>query len=610
MNFKEEWLIANSKGSYSSSTISFANTRTYHGILVKSEQNNYNRYVILSKLYEELAFQGKQYAIDTNYYPGTMWPEGFRYIQGYSTIPYPSLTFNLEGNICKKSLILDPDADTVVIRYEFPEKIPDMVNLYPLLALRSFHNVIKSGQKEFVADEDKGSYSFTDGIYSLKISKIGKFINKGLWYYNFIYPEEQERGTNSMEDLYMPGVISISNIKSPLDIAITTDDNFSGNFPDILQRLTGRGKNNEKDPAINALRANSYNFRLKNDLIAGFHWFGPWARDTFISMPGLVLIEKNFDMAMEIFLNYVGKMKGNLIPNNLYNRSFERSADAPLWFIYALYKYYAYSNDSSFVRSLFKNVKDIINSYISGNEDFSLDGKFIKVSNAPMTWMDAKNGNTSFTPRTGKPVEINALWYNSLKIYTYFCKILGEQPEKTAIDILSGYEDEFTGKFIINGEIADTIDPVDTSFRPNFLFAYSLPFPLLNQKQFLEKARLELVTPYGLRSLSPRSNKFAGTYSGPVMERDRAYHNGTVWPWLAGPYITACVRNGYDAGNLYRFFSDLYSMEMVPEIFDGLSPGEPRGCIMQAWSYGELIRAYYEDIRKYSPGTTVKRGVK
>ena len=125
--------------------------------------------------------------------------------------------------------------------------------------------------------------------------------------------------------------------------------------------------------------------RLKNDLIAGFHWFGPWARDTFISMPGLLLIEKNFDIAREIFLNYAGKMKENLIPNNLYSQSFERSADAPLWFIYALYKYYAYSNDSSFVRSLLKNVRDIINSYISGNEDFSLDGKFIKVSNAPMT---------------------------------------------------------------------------------------------------------------------------------------------------------------------------------------------------------------------------------
>jgi len=598
MNVNEEWLLANFNGSYSSSTISFANTRTYHGILVKSEQKNYERYVILSKLYEELEFSGKQYNTDTNYYPGTIWPEGFKYIQDYSITPYPSVTFNIEGNIFKKSLIMDPELDTVAIRYEFPEKIPDMINLYPLLAFRSFHNVIKSGEKKFIVGGNNEYYSFTDGTYSLKISNAGKLINKGCWYYNFIYPVEEERGTNSMEDLYMPGIISINNIKSPLDITITVEDNFSGKFSEILQKLANRGNNNEADPAINALRKNSYNLQLKNDLIAGFHWFGPWARDTFISMPGLVLIEKNFDLARNIFTNYAGKMRDNLIPNNLYSPSFERSADASMWFIYALYKYYEYSHDTSFALSLFPEVEGVINSYIRGNEDFSLDGKFIKVNTAPMTWMDAKSGDTSFTPRIGKPVEINALWYNGLKSYIYFCKLGAHKPEKVAIDILSGFEEEFTGKFIVNRKIADTIDPVDTSFRPNFLFAYSLPFPLMNQKKFLEKARSELATPYGLRSLSPDNAGFIGTYSGPVYERDSAYHNGTVWPWLAGPYITACVRNGSNPDDLYRFFSELYSMELVPEIFDGTSPENPKGCIMQAWSYGELIRAYYEDIKK------------
>jgi Glycogen debranching enzyme len=202
--------------------------------------------------------------------------------------------------------------------------------------------------------------------------------------------------------------------------------------------------------------------------------------------------------------------------------------------------------------------------------------------------------------------KINALWYNGLESYLYFCKLAGNKPEKAAIDILSGFEDEFNSKFIINGKIADTIDPVDTSFRPNFLFAYSLPFPLMNQTKFLEKARLELATPYGLRTLSPGNAGFIGTYTGPVYERDSAYHNGTVWPWLAGPYITACVRNGSNPDDLYRFFSELYSMEIVPEIFDGLSPGIPRGCIMQAWSYGELIRSYYEDIRKSGPEQNTK----
>ncbi len=607
MDFNQEWLLANLNGSYSSSTISFANTRTYHGILVKSEQNNYNRYVILSKLYEELVFSGTQYTTDTNYYPGTIWPEGFKYIQDYSITPYPSVTFNMDGNTLKKSIVIDPDSDTVIIRYEFKEKIPDMIKLYPLLAFRSFHTTIKSGEKKFFSEAGDQFYSFTDGTFSLKISNVGKFNNKGFWYYNFIYPVEEERGTNSMEDLYMPGIINIEDIKNPLDIIITMEDNYSPNFSDILQKLANRGYNNEKDPAINALRISSTSFLLRNDLIAGFHWFGPWARDTFISMPGLVLVEGNFDLAKKIFLNYTSKMIENLIPNNLYSQSFERSADASLWFIYALYKYYNYSGDRAFVLSLLTKVEGIINTYISGNKDFSLDGKFIRVNTAPMTWMDGKNGNIVFTPRTGKPIEINALWYNALKSYAYFCNLAGHQPEKAVIDILSGFEREFASKFIIGGNIADTIDPVDTSFRPNFLFAYSLPFPLLNEKNFLNKARLELATPYGLRTLSPENSGFRGTYSGPQSERDSAYHNGTVWPWLAGPYITACVRNGYNPYTLYRSFSELYSMDLVPEVFDGLYPANPKGCIMQAWSYGELIRSYYEDIKKSYPKINVKR---
>ena len=598
MNLNEEWLMANSNGSFSSSTVSFANTRTYHGILVRSDQNNYNRYVILSKLYEEMIFSGKKYTPDTNYYPGTTWPEGFKYIQDYSCSPYPAVAFNMEGNAFKKSLIMDPDSDTVIIRYEFPEKVPERINLYPLLAFRNFNNTIKSPEKKFISGEIDGYYTFASENFRLKISKVGHFIDTGYWYYNFIYPKEAERGTNSMEDLYMPGTISIENIKNPLDITITTEEKPTGGFQEIMGKFKNRGKNSEKDPDISALRRNSSNFLLKDDLIAGFHWFGPWARDTFISMPGLILIGKNYDMARKIFMNYANNMEENLIPNNLYNQSFERSADASLWFIYALYKYYAYSLDKAFVLSLLEKVRAIINSYIQGNEDFSLDGKFIMVKKAPMTWMDAKIGSTVFTPRTGKPIEINALWYNALKSYVYFSTLSSAKPDKEVTDILSGFESEFAEKFIVDGKIADTIDPVDTSFRPNFLFAYSLPFPLMTQKNFLEKARLELATPYGIRSLSPTAPEFKGTYSGPQYERDSAYHNGTVWPWLVGSYITACVRNGYNPNDLYRYFSQLYTLNYVPEIFDGLNPGNPRGCIMQAWSYGELIRSYYEDIKK------------
>ncbi|MGC8608529.1 MAG: amylo-alpha-1,6-glucosidase [Thermoplasmata archaeon] len=596
MDFNEEWLIANKNGSYSSSTVSFANTRTYHGLLVKSDGDFYDRYVLLSKLFEEVTFSKRSYSLDTNYYEGTIFPEGFKFIESYSIVPYPFVTFNIDGNRIKKSVMVDVDSDTIIIRYEFLDKMPENISLYPLLAFRNFHKTIKKGDKKFTADDLKDFYRFSDGNFSLFISKVGKFYKKDLWYYNFRYPVEEERGTNSNEDLYMPGSIVIDKMSNPLDITITAENGSKIDYESALGKFIKRGRNSEKDPSINALRRDSSNFLLYDNIIAGFHWFGPWGRDTFVSMPGLVLIPRNYELARKIFEKYLISMKGNLIPNNLNEHSYNYSADSSLWFIYALYKYYEYSSDNYFISSIYDKIKMIIQSYIEGNDDFSLEGKFIDVKTAPMTWMDGKNGETVFTPRTGKPIDINALWYNALKSYVYFSNISGKKVEQNVMDILSDFKSEFVSRYFKDGTIADTIDPVDTSFRPNFLFAYSLPFPLMDQDLLIQKARRELVTPYGLRSLSPENPAFRETYTGSPYERDRSYHNGTVWPWLAGPYITAAVRIGYDPLEIYRYFAPIYTMAKVPEIFDGKNPEKPRGCIMQAWSYGELIRAYYEDI--------------
>ena len=597
MDCNQEWLIANSRGSYSSSTISFAGTRTYHGILVVSDPADYQRYVILSKLFEELEFSGKQYSLDTNYYPGTVYPTGCKYIEDFSIFPFPVINYTVDGNRIKKSIVMDPGSDTVVIRYEFFEKIPEKITLYPLLAFRNFHKVIRSGERQFSFSESGNFYNFSDSNFTLHISKAGSFLNEGYWYYNFIYPVEEERGTNSMEDLYNPGKIIINPVTNPLDIKITMEDAQTNNFDEIRDIITKLGSSTEKNPDINALRFSSAKFKLKDDLIAGFHWFGPWTRDTFISMPGLVIIPGNYTFAKRIFTNYSGRMVNGIIPNNAYSREFYRSADASLWFIYALHKYYHYSRDKNFISLMYSRVKSIVNAYFNGNDDFYLDGKFIHIKSAQMTWMDGKTGDISFTPRLGKPVEINALWYNALKSYSYFSRITGSMVEEYVEDVLASFRREFTERFTVNGQIADVIDPVDLSFRPNFLFAYSLPYQLMDRPDLLEKARQDLATPYGIRTLSPEDPKFKGTYSGDQYDRDSAYHNGTVWPWLAGPYISAMVKNGHAPGDLLRYFSHLFSMKNIPEIFDGLNPGMPRGCMMQAWSYGELIRSYYEDLK-------------
>ncbi|WMT51944.1 MAG: amylo-alpha-1,6-glucosidase [Ferroplasma sp.] len=597
MDYNQEWLLANSRGSYSSSTISFAGTRTYHGILVVSNPADYQRYVILSKLFEELEFSVKQFSLDTNYYPDTVYPTGCKYIDDFSIFPFPVINYTVDGNRIKKSLVMDPESDMVVIRYEFFKKIPEKVTLYPLLAFRNFHDVVRAGEREFRFSESENFYNFSDSSFTLHISRVGSFINEGYWYYNFIYPVEKERGTNSTEDLYNPGKIIINPVKNPLDIKITMEDAQTHNFDEIVGIINKLGSSKEKNPDINALRFSSSKFRLKDDLIAGYHWFGPWTRDTFISMPGLVIIPGNYEFARSIFSNYAGRMVNGIVPNNAYSSEFYRSADASLWYIYALHKYYHYSHDKSFISQMYGRVKSIVDAYFNGNDDFYLDGRFIHIKSAQMTWMDGKTGDVSFTPRLGKPVEINALWYNALNSYSYFSRITGSKVGDRVEDVLSSFRNEFIKRFTVNGQIADVIDPVDVSFRPNFLFAYSLPYKLMDRPDFLEKAVNELATPYGIRTLSPEDPKFKGIYSGDQYERDSAYHNGTVWPWLAGPYISAMVNNGHDPGELLRYFSPLFSMKNVPEIFDGLNPGIPRGCMMQAWSYGELIRSYYEDLK-------------
>ena len=223
MDYNQEWLIANSHGSYSSSTVSFANTRTYHGLLVVSNKDNYDRYVILSKIFEEIKFSGKIYSLDTNYYPNVVYPSGFQYIDQYSIYPFPVINYTLGAFPVKKSVIMDPDSDTVIIRYEFNEKIPESITLYPLLAFRDFHSVIKTGERQFTFSESGKSFNFTDGNFTLHISKNGAFTDSGYWYYNLRYPVEEERGTNSLEDLYNPGKININPVKNIVDVKITTE---------------------------------------------------------------------------------------------------------------------------------------------------------------------------------------------------------------------------------------------------------------------------------------------------------------------------------------------------------------------------------------------------
>jgi len=590
-----EWIITNKNGSYSSSSVSFANLRTYHGILVKNVSPYYDRVVLLSKLFEIIYFKKQVIHLDTNYYPQTLFPDGYKYIEDYEIFPIPVFTYVINDLKIKKSLVMCRESDNVFIHYEFLNGVPEKIELFPLVSFRSNHSVIKKGIRSFVTDvSNEVTFSFSD-LY-VKILSPGKFIKNEDWYYNFQYPVEKERGTNSEEDLFNPGYFEIENPSRKFTVEITGDKITGKDFKSVRNSYI---KNMDDDSNIpfKKLAMSSKFLITRDDIIAGYYWFGPWARDAFISLPGLLLVRKRYDEAKSILLKYAASMKNDIIPKLISAKDDYVTADTSLWFIYAVYKYYQYTHNKDDLSIFYPYIKEIINSYIKGNEKFELDDNFIRTKDAPLSWMDANFGNRAMTPRIGLPVEINALWYNSISTIEYFDKELGLKTETGIYDIKESLENRFSDKFFNNGKVLDVADPDDFSFRPNFIFAFSLPFPVMhNFIEFKKNVDEELLTPYGLRTLSPKDPKFESKYEGDWYSRDKAYHNGTVWPWLVGPYITSSIKAGEKPKKILRYFRALFNLTYVPEIFDGENPKEPKGCIIQAWSYGELLRAYFEDI--------------
>ncbi|CAC11485.1 glycogen debranching enzyme isoform 1 (agl) related protein [Thermoplasma acidophilum] len=594
MDLNSEWIISNSNGSYASSTVSFANTRTYHGILVRRDPSKNSATVLLSKIFEEVRYGDAIFSIDTNYYRDSVFPDGFKFIMAYADIPVPKWSFSFgKDRTINKAIVIDQDSDTVVIKYDFSGQIPDSIYLHPLVAFRSFHHVIRTGSKNFASTKKKNALRISDGRYCIDIVSPGDFYEKRYWYYNFRYPREVERGTNSEEDLYNPGVLVIDRPGNSLEVVITAEEN-NITFDEALKKYrTFRSV----DGDLADLRYNSLSFLMRHDMIAGFHWFGPWGRDTFISMPGVLLVSGRYNEARRVLEHYAERIQDGMIPNTQDVEALRFSADTSLWFIYAVQKYLEYAGDDDFARQMLVPIKSIITAYIKGNSMFHLDDDLVTLTGSPLTWMDAMVSGKPVTPRIGKPIEINALWYNALSFYSRTAHdITGEDTEMFS-KLARRIKQKFRAKFIKGDAVLDVSDPDDMKFRPNFLIPYFLPYPLLNDRKFVDLAWEKLVTPYGLRTLSPDDPDYVPTYSGPQPERDMAYHNGTVWPWLAGIFITAAVKTGYDKHALLEKFAPLFSMSRIPEIFDGSGTGIPKGCIMQAWSHGEIARAYFEDLR-------------
>jgi predicted glycogen debranching enzyme len=383
---------------------------------------------------------------------------------------------------------------------------------------------------------------------------------------------------------------------------------------------------------LNWLLRAADSFIVQNDagskaIIAGYHWFEPWGRDTFISLPGLLLTTGRFDDAKHILQSFMQYLNGGLIPNYIADKTgipTYHTVDGTLWYVNAVLQYVKYTGDYMFVKDeLWKNLQLIVKNHQNGTMfDIKLDNDGLLSHGPRLTWMDAAVEDNIITPRSGKAVEIQALWYNTLRTMQHFAEKFEENPLADTYKTMAKKAAESFNEKFWNQKINCLFDVLeqngglDASMRPNQVFAISLDFTMLDQeknRKVVDSLNRELVTPYGLRTLSLDDPKFVGKYTGDRRSRDTAYHNGTIWPWLLGPYITAYLKvNEYSQEAkkyaLENLLLPLFSVGIhqgglgtVNEIYDCDPPNDPRGCISQAWSIGEPLRAYIEDVLGVKP---------
>jgi len=634
-SLRREWLETNGLGGWASSTISGAHSRRYHGLLVAAAKPPVGRTVLLSKLEEALEIDGKRIELGCNVYPGAIHPKGYEYLESFTKDLFPVFVYKAEGIHLQKTIAAVHGENTTLVIYQVLDAASSFsFELLPLVAGRDYHSLTHVNdviRREAGFDNHIFHVRSYDGIPELFIATPGgSYEPKPYWFFNFQYVVEQARGLDFSEDLFNYGVFKWTlKAGDIIPIIISTLDPAGRNAVELLYKERERRVSIiDRLPAKNsistalALAADQFVVRRGEDLrtiIAGYHWFTDWGRDTMVALPGITLVNGRFDDARSILRAFSESVSRGMLPNRFpdtgqaaeYN-----TVDAALWFFVAVHKYLQYTNDQQFVLSLLPVLNDIIEWHCRGtryNIHVDADGLlYAGQAGIQLTWMDAKIGDWVVTPRQGKAVEINALWYNALKIISDISSQTGAEEIALNYERRAGQAKERFNEVFWNEEDQCLFDYIDGDYRdgairPNQIFALSLPFPLLSNERalaVLEVVEKELLTPFGLRSLSPRHPDYRPRYAGDQFSRDSAYHQGTVWGWLLGPFISALVRVRGPAGksqakeiikNLACHFSDA-GIGTVSEIFDADPPHEPCGCVAQAWSVAEVMRAYLEDV--------------
>jgi predicted glycogen debranching enzyme len=639
-----EWLVTNGIGGYASGTVAGSQTRRYHGLLLAALQPPVGRTQLVSAIDEIIHYQGADFSLATHRWAsGAVDPKGYLLLEDFhlegST---PVWTYALADALLEKRVWMRQGENTTGVQYTFLRGSSALeIDLKAIVNYRDFHSLTHAGDWRMnITPVDQGVkvLAFEGAIpFYLKCS-YATCEPRHEWYLDCYYAEETERGLSDREDRLFAALFRARiEVGSSVTLIATTETTAS---PDGETARAERANLDvklfhewqaENEALAEAAPTWLWQLILAADqfivkrslpeepdgqsIIAGYHWFGDWGRDTMIALPGLTLVTGRASVAKQILLAFSRYVDGGMLPNNFPDAGGKpeyNTVDAALWYFEAIRQYFEATEDRATLQELFPVLTGMIDAHLKGTRyNIHVDPTdgllYAGGPGVQLTWMDAKIGDWVVTPRTGKPVEINALWINALETMAGFARLLvklGETYEKLAAKAKLSFQKFWN---VDRNCCFDVIDSPgignDASLRPNQIVAVSLPVSPLSpeqQKAVVDVCARHLLTSYGLRSLAPGESGYIGHYGGSPRDRDAAYHQGTVWGWLLGPFAIAHYRVNHDRQAALRYLESLgrqiyaSGLGTLSEIFDGDAPVIPRGCIAQAWTVGEVLRAWAE----------------
>lgn len=645
---EHEWLVVNGLGGFAAGTVAELNTRRYHGLLVAALAPPVERTLLVAKLDITAHYQGQSYPLFSNEFAdGTVSPQGYVHLESFALDDgMPVWRYAFADVLLEKRVLMQPQHNGTQVQLRLLRaQHPLELTLLPLCTYRDYHNhgcgplglrTLAHGV-EIHSDGTAPAYQITCAQAQWQANPE--------WYWHFKHRVETERGLDDTEDLFSPGQfqaqlhagasLSLSMDVQTADPATFTPPDFSvleqqqrQHVASLVQALPTPAPAWIQQLAVAAdqfiVERYQHGQPAGKTVIAGYPWFSDWGRDTMIALPGLTLVQGRFAEAASILRTFAQHVSQGMLPNRFPDQSAApeyNTADASLWYIHAVQQYNLRSGDITLVEELFPVLQDIVHWHQQGTR-YGIrvdpaDGLLCQgETGVQLTWMDAKVGNWVVTPRHGKAVEINALWFNALNIMAALAQKLGRPAaawpyQQAAAQVQTSFQ-----RFWNPGQQAlfDVIDGPegqvqadgqrdDDHGRPNQIFAVSLPFsplPLAQQQAVLENCMATLLTSHGLRSLSPQAAEYTPYYQGNPWQRDGAYHQGTVWAWLLGPLVDAHwrVHQDLEQANLLLAAMALHLQQacigQISEIFDAQAPHQPRGCFAQAWSVAEVLRAWVD----------------